>query len=80
VFVDRALNSALSIGGWVVEVSFEAAGDIYIRVVEAAKEEFLDSGVVKANAELPVQLAGHLNDLSGVAHRRILHRNSQSNR
>jgi SAM-dependent methyltransferase len=68
VFFNRALDAALLIGGGVVEIGFEAAGDIDARIIEAAKEEAFDFSVVEADAQLTMELASHLDDLSGIAH------------
>jgi hypothetical protein len=40
------------------------------RIVKPSEEEALDLGLVQADAELAAELAGHLNDMSGIAPRR----------
>ncbi|HTD74098.1 MAG TPA: hypothetical protein VK652_11270 [Steroidobacteraceae bacterium] len=72
MFVDRAFDAAFSIRRRIVEIGFETAGDVDARIIEPAKEELFDVVVVKPNPKLTIQLAGHLDDLGGVAHLPIL--------
>jgi hypothetical protein len=49
MFVDGGLDAAFLIGGGLVEVGFEATGDVEGRVIEAPKEELFGFGVVESN-------------------------------
>src|ERR1700738_5271027 len=70
--IDGFLDATLLFICRLAKIRLKAAGDVEARVFEPAKEQFFDLIVVEPNTELPMQLAGHLYDLSGIAHDRIL--------
>src|ERR1700743_1392203 len=72
VFLDGIRDPVLLIGGGIGEICLESARDHNARIVQAPEEQPLDLVVVDTQAELTVQLAGHLDDLGGVAHGDIL--------
>jgi hypothetical protein len=68
MLIDRGLDPPLLIIGRLIKIRFKAAGDIDTRIIEPAKEQPFDFRIVQPNSQLPTEFAGHLDDLSGIAH------------
>src|SRR5271156_334605 len=70
MLLDGGFNAPRLISGGLIEIGFEAPGDVEHRVVKSPKEKLLRLIVIEPDPQLPIHLASGLDDLSGVAHRR----------